>query len=89
VSNLDRLAVHTSSVSLSPQQREAMWKRKKPKNIVSSRMSKCSFCDKEFDWMTTPAIVNGAKKEFCGYECFSKNFENAVRHDYGTDFDSL
>jgi chromosomal replication initiation ATPase DnaA len=35
-----------------------MWKRKKPKNIVSSRMSKCSFCDKEFDWMTTPAIVN-------------------------------
>ena len=58
-----------------------MWKRKKPKKIVSSRMSKCSFCDKEFDWMTTPAIVNGAKKEFCGYECFSKNFENAVRHD--------
>ena len=66
-----------------------MWTKKKPKKAVTSRMSSCSFCGKAFDWMTTPALVNGAKKEFCGHECFKKNIENAVRHDYGADFDSL
>jgi len=66
--------------------------RRKPKTSKKKlipRISTCSLCEKQFDWNITPALVNGAKKEFCGYECFKKNIENAVRHDYGADFDSL
>lgn len=55
----------------------------------TTRMGKCSFCEKPFNWITTPAVVNAAKKEFCGHECFSKNLENVARLTAATDFDSL
>ncbi len=70
-----------------------MWpgiKRNKTVKVKRTvRPGTCSFCGKGFDWNIDPGIVNGAKKEFCGHECFRKNIEQVVRHDYGADFDNL